>query len=192
MSLTIAHPRRLSVAVASAALCPAFTAPIQPAIQRRVRAIGTHFLRTLRRRPQMEPYKPGNDWKWGVSCRAHTPVAPLPIALQPENTALKLLPLPSVCGNPETHTASRYFTIKIDQAQFGQALLMIDDAAALAHGARLPSTANGSNWDAVSPQRMSQIGRERSGGSRRRNWISCRSGKPHPPAAAASRNTTNS
>jgi len=75
----------------------------------------------------------------------------LSIAFKPMNAALKLLALPSVRGNPEAHTASQDFSIEIGQAQFGQHLLMVDDAATLAHQASLPSTGNGSNQAKVGP-----------------------------------------
>jgi len=68
------------------------------------------------------------------------------------NAALELFALPSIRGNPEAHTASRDFSIEIDQAQFGQSLLMVDDAATFAHVATLSSTTNGSNRGGIGPR----------------------------------------
>jgi hypothetical protein len=74
------------------------------------------------------------------------------------DAAIELFPLPRVRSNPEAQTASRDFTIKIGQAQSSQPIFMVDDAATLAHEARLPSTMNGSNRGAVAPRWMSPNG----------------------------------
>jgi hypothetical protein len=75
------------------------------------------------------------------------------------DAALELFALLTVRGNPEADTASRDFSIEIGQAQFGQSLLMVDDATPLSHQASLPSTANGSNRVGSSRTKCLLLGR---------------------------------